>query len=131
MILVLDTNAYSDWRRAGRWNENLALAKRIIVPVTVMGELDFGFIKGSKTSENRKRLQHFLAQPQVEVSCAGEQTAAIYAELRFYLQQMGKPIPANDIWIAASAVEYGGELAARDGHFDELPMVKKAVEIFP
>ena len=131
MILVLDTNAYRDWRRAGTWHENLALAERIIVPVTVLGELEFGFIKGAKTAENRRRLQHFLAQPQVEISRSGEQTAALYAEFRFYLQQKGKPIPANDLWIAASAVEHQGELAARDGHFDELPIVKKAMEIVP
>jgi len=129
MILVLDTNAYRDWRRAGTWHENLALAERIIVPVTVLGELDFGFIKGSETAENRRRLQHFLAQRQVEISRPGEQTAAFYVEFRFYLQQKGKAIPANDIWIAASAVEHQGSLAACDGHFDELPMVKKAMAI--
>ena len=43
--LVLDTNAYSDWRRSGRWLSNIALANRVILPVVVLGELLHGFRK--------------------------------------------------------------------------------------
>jgi len=46
-----------------------------------------------------------------------------------YLRAKGKPIPTNDIWIAAQARQCGGELAARDGRFSALPMLRMAVEI--
>jgi tRNA(fMet)-specific endonuclease VapC len=65
----------------------------------------------------------------VEVAAVDHRTAEIYAELLFFLRSKGKPIPTNDIWIAAQARQSGGELAARDGHFAELPMLRLAAEI--
>ncbi len=129
MIVVLDTNAYSDWRRSGTWAGNLATADRVVVPSVVLGELEFGFLKGSRRAVNRRKLLDFLRNPHVEVAVVDHRTAEIYAELVFYLRSKGKPIPTNDIWIAAQARQCGGELAARDGHFSELPMLRMAVEI--
>ncbi len=129
MNLVLDTNAYSDWRRTGRWAENLALADRVILPSIVLGELEYGFIRGGRTAANRSALAEFLREPQVEVAPVTHATGRIYAELLLYLRGKGRPIPTNDIWIAAQAKEVNGELAARDGHFSELPMVMLAREI--
>lgn len=129
MIVVLDTNAYSDWRRDGMWAGNLATADRVVVPSVVLGELEFGFLKGSRRAENRRKLLDFLRHSHVEVAVIDHRTAEIYAELVLYLRGKGKPIPTNDIWIAAQARHCGGELAARDGHFAELPMLRMAAEI--
>jgi tRNA(fMet)-specific endonuclease VapC len=129
VIVVLDTNAYSDWRRAGKWAGNLATADRVVVPSVVLGELEFGFLKGTRRDENRGKLLGFLRDPHVEVAMVDHRTAEIYAELLFFLRSKGKPIPTNDIWIAAQARQSGGELAARDGHFAELPMLRMAMEI--
>ncbi len=129
MIVVLDTNAYSDWRRNGTWAGNIATADRVVLPSVVLGELEFGFLKGSRRAENRRKLRLFLSHPLVELAVVDERTAEFYAEFLHYLRDKGKPIPTNDIWIAAQAKQSGGELAARDGHFAELPMLRMAVEI--
>lgn len=129
VIIVLDTNAYSDWRRSGKWSGNIATADRVIIPSVVLGELEFGFLKGRRRTENRKKLKDFMLNPHVEVAVVDHHTAEIYAEFLIYLREKGKPIPTNDIWIAAQARQSGGELAARDGHFSELPMLRMAVEI--
>lgn len=129
VIVVLDTNAYSDWRRSGAWAGNIAAADRVVVPSVVLGELEFGFLRGTRRAENRRKLLEFLRDPHVEVAVVDHRTAEIYAELLLYLRDKGKPIPTNDIWIAALARKSGGELAARNGHFAELPMLRMAVEI--
>lgn len=129
VIVVLDTNAYSDWRRSGAWAGNIATADRVVVPGVVLGELEFGFLKGTRRAENRRKLLDFLRDPHVEVAGVDHRTAEIYAEFLFYLRDKGKPIPTNDIWIAAQAHRAGGELAARDGHFAELPMLRMAVQV--
>jgi tRNA(fMet)-specific endonuclease VapC len=126
MTLVLDTNAYSDWRRFGHWGQRIAVAERIVIPSIVLGELEFGFINGNRCDVNRQKLMDFLEHPLVEIATINHRTARIYAQFYSYLRSKGRPIPVNDIWIAAISDEVGGELAARDGHFDELPMLVKA-----
>ncbi len=126
--LVLDTNAYIDWRRSGRWHSNIALANRVILPVVVLGELLHGFRKGSVFEQNLGNLRAFLKEPQVEVMPVTFRTAEIYSEFFLHLQTQGTPIPTNDIWIAAIAHQCRGELATRDGHFISLPLVDLAVE---
>jgi len=128
LILVLDTNAYSDWRRSGRWHTRISVANRVVVPATVIGELHHGFRKGSKFEENTRKLREFLAEPQVEVHPVTFHTAEIYGEFVNYLQQLGTPIPTNDIWIAAAAHELRGSLASDDDHFRHLPFIDLAEE---
>lgn len=55
LIVVLDMNAYSDWRRSGRWHQWIAIADRVVVPVIVLGELYHGFRKGDRTEYNQIR----------------------------------------------------------------------------
>jgi len=128
LILVLDTNAYSDWRRSGRWHARVAVANRVVVPATVIGELHHGFRKGSKFEVNARKLREFLAEPQVEVHPVTFRTAEIYGEFVNYLQQQGTPIPTNDIWIAAATHECLGRLASSDDHFRHLPFIDLEVE---
>ncbi len=128
LILVLDTNAYSDWRRTGRWHERIAIADRIVVPSIVVGELMHGFRKGSLFERNLGNLHAFLKEPQVEVMPVTLRTAEIYSEFLLHLQNQGTPIPTNDIWIAALCHECHGELATRDGHFGALPLVTRSKE---
>jgi tRNA(fMet)-specific endonuclease VapC len=82
----------------------------------VLGELFFGVEKSSRIEENLKRLQHLRAVFPVLV-CDNE-TARHYGIIRYALLRKGRPIPENDIWIAASARQHGLTLATRDGHFD-------------
>ncbi|TAE91795.1 MAG: type II toxin-antitoxin system VapC family toxin [Verrucomicrobia bacterium] len=130
VTVVLDTNAYSDWRRSGKWAGNVATATRVVIPSVVLGELEFGFLQGARRAENRRKLREFLQHSRVEVAVVDHRTAEIYAEFLQHLREKGKPIPTNDIWIATQAWQCGGELATRDEHFAELPMLHRAVE-FP
>ena len=123
LILVLDTNAYSDWRRSGRWPRRLSVANRIILPATVIGELHHGFRKGAKFEENARKLREFLTEPQVEVHPATFRTGELYGEFANHLQQQRTPIPTNDIWIAAATRECQGRLATSDDHFRHLPFI--------
>ena len=128
LILVLDTNAYSDWRKCGHWHQKIAIADRVILPSIVVGELLHGFRKGKVLEENLKKLHAFLKEPQVNVFPVTLRTAEIYSELLLQLQIQGTPIPTNDIWIAAITQECRGELATRDSHFRVLPQIDLAAE---
>lgn len=128
LIIVLDTNAYSDWRRSGRWHANIAIADRVVLPFIVLGELLHGFGKGKRAAENTAKLDDFLSQPQVEMATLSRRTAEFYGELLDHLQTQGTPIPTNDIWIGAIARELNGELVTRDSHFGHLPQVRLARE---
>ncbi len=128
LIVVLDTNAYSDWRGSGRWHESIAIADRVVVPVIVFGELVHGFRKGSQQERNQARLDEFIREPQVELMPVTRRSAEIYGEFLNGLQQRGTPLPTNDIWIAAMTHERSGRLASRDAHFDHLPQVARVPE---
>ena len=128
LILVLDTNAYSDWRRSGRWHGRIATADRVVMPVIVLGELLHGFRKGKLPEKNLRMLHAFLKEPQVAVMPVTHRSAEIYSEFLLHLQIQGTPIPTNDIWIAAMTHECRGELATRDAHFATLPLVDLAAE---
>jgi len=126
MIVVLDTNAYSNWRRYGHWNETISTADKVIIPAIVLGELRFGFLRGVKCEENEQKLVHFLRQSVVEIGNVGNATSHHYAIFKNHLRDQGTPIPEADVWIAAVAAEHGGLLLTRDGHFKNLPQVRVA-----
>ena len=116
--LALDTNAYSGFKRGqAELAEQLARAERILIPVPVLAELRIGFRGGNKEKRNLDELEQFLSSPRVEICTLTEQTAILYAEIFGGLQRRGTPIPLNDIWIAASAMEQGAILLSADIHF--------------
>ena len=86
----------------------------------VIGELLLGFKRGSRPEENRHQLQRFLAQDRVHELSISSDTALFFAEILADLRVRGRPIPTNDVWIAAQAMEYGAALASDDLHFNEV-----------
>ena len=119
MKIMIDTNAYSAFKRGDRpIVEALARADEILVPVPVLGELRAGFRAGRREAENLGELEAFLSSPRVRVQVLGEETAVFWAELQGALKAAGSPIPTNDLWIAASALESGSILLTRDAHFE-------------
>jgi predicted nucleic acid-binding protein len=72
---------------------------------------------GSKEAWNRKELTSFLNNPRVFLDQVTETTAEFYADIYLRLRSKGTPIPANDMWIAASAMEHGCALYSLDRHF--------------
>lgn len=121
MRVMLDTNAYSDFKRGNAGAvEAVATAEEVLIPVPVLGELRAGFRGGAHETENLHELEEFLSTPRVRVHGLGEETAIFYAEIHMTLRAAGKPIPTNDLWIAAAALETGSILISRDTHFDAI-----------
>ena len=127
MRLVLDTNVYSRFRlRESRTLSLLSEATRVYVPIIVLGELKYGFAKGSKESENNKLLAKFLRLPTTRVLNTSSETASIYARVKADLQKQNRRIPENDVWIAAITLEQGARLATYDKHFNDIPGLRLA-----
>jgi tRNA(fMet)-specific endonuclease VapC len=85
---------------------------------TVIGELLLGALNSSKPGANLARLQNLI--DSCEPLDVTPPTARVYAELRLDLKKAGRPIPENDIWIAAAAVEHALPLITRDVHFSNI-----------
>lgn len=124
MKILLDTTAYSELHRG---NETVLQVMRratsVAIPSIVLGELYSGFKAGTKFHENSGRLAKFLSKPTVHILSVTEATALRYAEVHYYLRTKGKPIPTNDVWIAAVALEHGLHVLTLDDHFREIPML--------
>ena len=126
MRLALDTNRYVDLARATEPTVSLvASADRVFLPVIVLGELRAGFAAGRRSLENEAALRRFLQKPGVEVLLLDEQTTASYAAVFAQLRRQGTPIPTNDMWIAALALQHHLVLHARDEHFTHLPQIPR------
>ena len=90
----------------------------VYVPVVVLAELLSGARRSQRVAENVERIEVFAAKNQV-LPCDST-TADHYADIANQLRARGKPIPQNDMWIAAVARQHGLPVASRDGHFDEV-----------
>lgn len=117
--IALDTNAYVAFKRGHEpVLEILRLADDIIVPVIVLGELLAGFAHGMKEAENRAGLAKFLDASRVRTLAVDDDTARWYAQVYAQLRRAGSPIPANDLWIAAQALQHGLPVLTFDRHFE-------------
>jgi predicted nucleic acid-binding protein len=119
--LLLDTNAYSDLKRGSEpLAELVRAAEEILLSAVVVGELLYGFRHGSRLKRNLAELQELLATPYARLVPVSWVTADRYARIAAYLRKKGKPIPTNDIWIAAHAAETGAYLVSSDPHFEHV-----------
>jgi predicted nucleic acid-binding protein len=117
--ILIDTNAYSAFKKNDVNAVNaLKIVEYIGMNVVVMGELLSGFIGGSKEVNNRKELDHFLDSPRVNLIQLDEETAEFYARIYWDLKRKGRPVPTNDLWVAASAMRHGLALLTYDEHFN-------------
>ena len=123
--VALDTSVAIDVL-AGRIESLTAQAiTEFLLPVPVIGELRYGALNSRKADENLAEVERLVARYRVmDITLA---TAAVYARLRLQLKTKGKPIPENDLWIAASCVEHDVKLAAVDGHFDAIDDLQRFV----
>lgn len=122
--VLVDTSAYSAFMQGEpAIKAALQQAEQIYLNAVVLGELLAGFSGGKRLDKNRKELEAFLSSPRVEVLELGDATAERYATIFAFLRQQGTPIPTNDIWIAASAMEHGLCVLTRDPHFKKVPQV--------
>ncbi len=118
MRILLDSNAYSQWKRGhARVAGVVRSSSEIVLPLVVVGELLYGFRHGSRTEENVRELHMFMDDRRVSVVGMTMTTADRYARIAVNLRSKGRPIPTNDIWIAAHAMETGADLVSLDQHF--------------
>ena len=128
--VLLDTSAYSAFFRGHPPIETcLQKAEEIVLTPIVLGELKAGFARGQHTQKNERELEAFLSSPRVQVLGLDEGTAQRYAVIVNTLWKAGTPIPTNDIWIAASAMQYGLEILTTDAQFQHVP--PSIVHVFP
>ena len=120
--ILLDTNAYARYLAGDeRVLAALARAGRVHMSVFVLGELLAGFRTGGREKKNREILDRFLAKPPVAVLDATSETAECFGMVKAALKRSGRPIPLNDVWIAAQALETGSVLVTFDTHFAAVP----------
>jgi predicted nucleic acid-binding protein len=120
--ILIDTNVYSH-ALLGTADvvDQLRGAEEISVCVITIGELLSGFKGGTREKENRKQLALFLDAPRVRVLSIDDDTADFYAETLHALKKIGRPIPTNDLWIGAVALQHGLKVFSRDRHFQFIP----------
>ena len=122
--VMLDTSAYSALLRG---NEDVKRAvqeaEEIYLNPVVLGELLAGFAYGGKEKKNRDVLRDFLSSPRVQVTAIDEETSERYAVIINYLWEQGTPVPTNDLWIAATAMQHGFKLITTDGHYRNIPQI--------
>lgn len=118
---LIDTNIYSYAMRGDEAViEKLRLVDQIGFSSISVGELYSGFRAGNREEKNRKELAQFLDSPRVIVYSVDVETADFYASILSELKKAGTPIPTNDIWIAAIALQNGYKLFTRDDHFRKI-----------
>jgi tRNA(fMet)-specific endonuclease VapC len=120
--IMLDTNAYTRLL-AGREEvlDAISTADILYMSIFVLGELYAGFAGGSKELENKEILNRFLLKPTVKILNATLETAEVFGLLKNQLKTAGTPLPINDVWIAAHAVETGSIVVTFDEHFKAVP----------
>ena len=122
MEILIDSNRYIDIiRGVADVSSRLNGATKVYVPLIVVGELLAGFAVGKNRASNEAKLRRFLHKPRTVLLLPDERTAEFYAEVNRSLRQAGKPIPSNDMWIAAQALQHDLALDTRDGHFQHVP----------
>ena len=118
--LAVDTTAVIAYREGiSEVCNSIERADTILLPVIVLGELLYGAANSGRPQENKAAVHKFLSQSVLITIDAG--IAARYATVRLKLKKIGRPIPENDIWIAAACLELDLALLSRDTHFDYVP----------
>jgi tRNA(fMet)-specific endonuclease VapC len=122
MRILIDTNCYSEIDEGDPETINrVQSATEVWVPLIVLGELYAGFELGSQKEQNEKQLESFLSRPSVGVLLPDHETAHRYGQVFQSLRRQGTPIPTNDVWIAALALQHDLVLDSADKHFTYVP----------
>ena len=124
--IILDTNAYTRLL-TGEEDvlEVIGTAETVYMSIFVLGELYAGFAGGTKERGNKDTLNRFLRKPSVKILNATSETAEVFGMVKQDLKKAGTPLPINDVWIAAHALETGSTLVTYDGHFKKIAGIRQ------
>jgi len=127
--LVLDSNTYNDYAEGLHDTVDMiaSYGEYIFIPSIVLGELSYGFMKGSRQQFNERKLRQIINRLKIEVIDVNIDVARRYAAIYLSLEKRGAKIPINDVWIAACCMEVGGTLLTRDNHFKLLDQIESIV----
>jgi predicted nucleic acid-binding protein len=125
----LDTNTYCDYAEGLPDVVDIMAthSQYLFIPSIVLGELHFGFMKGSRQQFNEKKLRQIISRLKIEMIDVNADVARKYADIYRSLERKGTPIPINDVWIAACCMEVGGTLLTRDQHFEAVDQIEMIV----
>jgi predicted nucleic acid-binding protein len=122
--IMMDTSAYAAFLRGGpAAKEAVQQSDEIVFNPVVLGELVAGFLMGRNEKRNRAILKDFISTPRVFIVEIDEETSERYAVIKHSLRVKGTPIPTNDLWIAASAMQHGLKVLTTDKHYLEVPQI--------
>ncbi|MCS6918463.1 MAG: type II toxin-antitoxin system VapC family toxin [Fimbriimonadales bacterium] len=102
--------------------QNLTRFERVSIGAPVLAETLYGLEVRNRPIRQLQRLEELLSIAPV-LACT-DATARVYVEIEIHLRQQGAPIPVNDVWIAALAIQYDLVLATRDRHFERVPNLR-------
>lgn len=125
--VAVDTNRLTDlFRGDAALASTLNDCDEVWLPLIVVAEIQAGFQGGHHLHRNNRMLNAFLQRPTAGILLPTEETANHYARLFVQLKRVGKPIPDNDLWIAALCLQHNLALISRDKHFDRIPQLLRA-----
>jgi len=129
MKIVLDTNAYCDFAEGLEFIVDIIAtrSKEIFIPSPVIGELQYGFRKGSRFEFNDRKLRQIIDLLKIKIIDVDMPVARKYGAIFLSLVKKGRKIPINDVWVAACCMEVGGTLLTRDGHFNDVEQIDKII----
>ncbi len=118
MKLVLDTNIYCDYAEGlPDVVETMAqYGEFLFIPSIVLGELNYGFMKGKRQQFNERKLRQLINRLKIEIIDANADVARKYGIILLSIERKAAKIPINDVWIAACCMQVGGTLLTRDKH---------------
>ena len=122
--MILDTNALSAFIEGdGAVGALVSAMTRVVIPVIVLGEFRYGIAQ----SRHRESYESWLSEnlSDFDIVNITEATTLTYAAIRLQLKRSGRPIPANDVWIAALALQHRLPILSRDEHFDAVDKVRR------
>jgi tRNA(fMet)-specific endonuclease VapC len=124
MRVALDTNRLTDlFQGDARLADHLGTSEEVCIPLSVLGEIKAGFYGGIEQRRNEILLNKLLTKSTVRVLLPTRETSEVYARLFVQLKRAGTPVPDNDLWIAALALEHDLILITRDRHFQRIPQL--------
>jgi tRNA(fMet)-specific endonuclease VapC len=124
--IIVDTNRYRDFcAGVAEAVECFQAAEQISIPFVTIAELRAGCLAGTAGKRNAQVLSTFLNRARVRILWPDEETTHQYARIWLQLRRQGTPIPTNDVWIAALALQHNLALFSRDGHFDHLAQLPR------
>ena len=124
--VALDTNRLTDlFQGDAALAERLGLCDEVWIPLVVLAEIKAGFLGGTQRHRNEILLRKLLSKTTVGVLLPDRETAEHYARLFVQLKRAGTPVPDNDLWIAALALQHDLLLITRDRHFKNIPQLPR------